>query len=151
MPAPLGNGEARYMVAGGSMIRHIEVKSRGRTELIDITSEIRDLLRKANVFNGVCHLFVLHTTAGITVNEGADPAVQRDIITFLNKMVPTDHNFTHAEGNSDAHIKSSLIGVSQTLLVENGAPVLGTWQSVYFCEFDGPRQRKVAVKIIPDP
>jgi secondary thiamine-phosphate synthase enzyme len=132
------------------MIRYIEVKSRARTEFIDITAEIRDVLRKANVFSGVCHLSVLHTTAGITINEGADPAVQRDIITFLNKLVPTDHYFTHAEGNSDAHIKSSLVGASQTLLIENGAPVLGTWQSVYFCEFDGPRQRKVAVKIIPD-
>jgi secondary thiamine-phosphate synthase enzyme len=95
-------------------------------------------------------LFVLHTTAGITVNEGADPSVQCDIVTFLNRMVPNDPYFTHAEGNSDAHIKSSLVGVSQMLLVENGMPVLGTWQSVYLCEFDGPRQRKVAVKIIPD-
>ena len=132
------------------MIRHIEVRSKARTEFIDITAEVREVLRKANVAHGVCHLFVLHTTAGITVNEGADPAVQRDITTFLNKVVPTDHYFTHAEGNSDAHIKSSLVGASQTLLVENGMPVLGTWQSVYFCEFDGPRQRRVAVKVIPD-
>jgi len=132
------------------MIRHIEVKSRARTELIDITPQVREVLRKANVASGVCWLFVLHTTAGITVNEGADPAVQRDITTFLNKLVPTDPYFTHAEGNSDAHIKSSLVGVSQMLLVENGMPVLGTWQSVYFCEFDGPRLRKVAVKIMPD-
>ena len=132
------------------MIRYIEVRSKARTEFIDITADIRDVLRKANVFSGVCYLFVLHTTAAITVNEGADPAVQRDMNTFLNKVVPTDHNFTHAEGNSDAHIKSTLVGASQTLLVENCQPVLGTWQSVYFCEFDGPRQRKVAVKIIPD-
>ncbi len=133
------------------MIRQIEVKSRTRSEFIDITAEVREAIRKANISSGVCHLFVLHTTAGITVNEGADPAVQRDIIAFLNKAVPTDHFFTHAEGNSDAHIKSSLVGTSQTLLVENGSLVLGTWQSVYFCEFDGPRQRKVAVKIVPDP
>lgn len=132
------------------MIRHLEVKSRTRSEFIDITDDIRELLRKANINNGVCQLFVLHTTAGITVNEGADPAVQRDIITFLGKLVPNDHYFTHSEGNSDAHIKSSLVGTSQTLLVENGKPVLGTWQSVYFCEFDGPRQRRIAVKITPD-
>jgi len=132
------------------MIRYIAVKSTARTEFIDITADVRAVLRKANVSNGVCHLFVLHTTAGITVNEGADPAVHRDMNTFLNRMVPTDHYFTHAEGNSDAHIKSTLVGASQTLLIENGMPVLGTWQAVYFCEFDGPRQRKVAVKIIPD-
>ncbi len=133
------------------MIRYIEVKSRRRTEFIDITAEVKEMTRRANIISGVCHLFVLHTTAGITVNEGADPAVQHDVITFLNKLVPTDHYFTHAEGNSDAHIKSSLVGTSQTLLVDNGMPVLGTWQSVYFCEFDGPRQRKIAVKVVPDP
>jgi secondary thiamine-phosphate synthase enzyme len=132
------------------MIRYLDVKSRARTELIDITADIKDLLRKANINNGTCHLFVLHTTAGITVNEGADPAVQRDINTFLSKLVPHDPYFTHREGNSDAHIKSSIVGVSQTLLVENGKPLLGIWQSVYFCEFDGPRQRRIAVKIIPD-
>jgi secondary thiamine-phosphate synthase enzyme len=132
------------------MIRHIEVKSRFRTEMIDITPQVREVLKKANVASGFCCLFVLHTTAGITVNEGADPAVQRDIITYLNRLVPTDPYFTHGEGNSDAHIKSSFMGVSQMLLVENGMPVLGTWQSIYLCEFDGPRQRKVAVKIVPD-
>jgi secondary thiamine-phosphate synthase enzyme len=118
--------------------------------MIDITPQVRELLKKANVANGICCLFVLHTTAGLTVNEGADPAVQRDIVTFLNRAVPADPYFTHAEGNSDAHIKSSFVGVSQMLLVENGMPVLGTWQSVYLCEFDGPRQRRVAVKIVPD-
>lgn len=133
------------------MILYIEVTSRARTEFIDITPQIRELLKKAHVSSGACHLFVLHTTAGITVNEGADPAVQHDIVAFLNRMVPVGHYFTHAEGNSDAHIKSSLMGVSQTLLVENGTPVLGTWQSVYLCEFDGPRRRKIAVRIIPAP
>jgi secondary thiamine-phosphate synthase enzyme len=132
------------------MLRYIEVRSRARTELVDITSEVRNVLKKANVSSGVCHLFVLHTTAGITVNEGADPAVQRDIYTFLNKLVPTDHYFTHAEGNSDAHIKASLVGSSQMLIIDNGRPLLGTWQAVYLCEFDGPRQRRVAIKIIPD-
>jgi secondary thiamine-phosphate synthase enzyme len=132
------------------MIRYIEVRSRARTELIDITNEVRDVLGKANVSSGACHLFVLHTTAGITVNEGADPAVQRDTCMFLNKLVPVDHYFTHAEGNSDAHIKASLVGASQTLIIDNGRPLLGTWQAVYLCEFDGPRQRRIAIKIIPD-
>lgn len=134
----------------GIVIRYIEVKSRARTELIDITAEIRELVRKANVSNGVCHLFVLHTTAGITVNEGADPAVQRDMTTFLTRLVPNDPYFTHSEGNSDAHIKSTLVGTSQTLLIDSGKLLLGTWQSVYFCEFDGPRPRRIAVKITSD-
>jgi secondary thiamine-phosphate synthase enzyme len=132
------------------MLRYIDIRSRTRTEFIDITADVREVLRLANVGNGVCHLFVLHTTAGITVNEGADPAVQMDINRFLNKMVPKDHYFDHAEGNSDAHIKSALVGTSQTLLIENGKLLLGTWQSVYFCEFDGPRPRRVAVKIVAD-
>ncbi|HTP65366.1 MAG TPA: secondary thiamine-phosphate synthase enzyme YjbQ [Geobacteraceae bacterium] len=132
------------------MIRYIDVRSRSRTELIDITAGIRELLKSAGVVNGVCHLFVLHTTAGITVNEGADLAVQTDIIDSLGKLVPRDPNFRHSEGNSDAHIKSALVGTSQTLLIENGALLLGTWQSVFFCEFDGPRSRKVAVKIVAD-
>lgn len=132
------------------MIRYIEIRSRSRTELIDITADINDALRLADVVNGVCHLFVLHTTAGITVNEGADPAVQIDINKFLGKLVPKDPSFTHTEGNSDAHIKSALVGTSQTLLIETGKLLLGTWQSVYFCEFDGPRSRRVAVKIVAD-
>ncbi|HYS44285.1 MAG TPA: secondary thiamine-phosphate synthase enzyme YjbQ [Geobacteraceae bacterium] len=132
------------------MIRYIEVKSRARTELIDITADVRELVRKANVNNGVCYLFVLHTTAGITVNEGADPAVQRDMNTFLNKLVPNDPYFTHSEGNSDAHIKSTIVGTSQVLLIDSGKLLLGTWQSVYFCEFDGPRPRRIAVKITAD-
>ncbi|HEX2768028.1 MAG TPA: secondary thiamine-phosphate synthase enzyme YjbQ [Geobacteraceae bacterium] len=132
------------------MLRYIDIRSRARTEFIDITADVKEVLRLANVGNGVCHLFVLHTTAGITVNEGADPAVQMDINRFLNKLVPQDHYFNHAEGNSDAHIKSALVGTSQNLLIENGKLLLGTWQSVYFCEFDGPRPRRVAVKIVAD-
>ncbi len=132
------------------MVRYIEVKSRARTEFIDITSEVREMVRSAGVKSGVCHLFVLQTTAGITVNEGADAAVQRDISTFLAKLVPIDPYFTHREGNSDAHIKSSLVGTSLTLIVENCRLLLGTWQAVYFCEFDGPRPRRVVVKIVSD-
>jgi secondary thiamine-phosphate synthase enzyme len=132
------------------MIRYIDLKSRARTEFIDITADIKEMLRSANVGNGVCHLLVLHTTAGITVNEGADAAVQMDINRFLSKLVPHDPYSNHAEGNSDAHIKSTLVGTSQSLLVENGKLLLGTWQSVFFCEFDGPRPRRVAVKIMAD-
>jgi secondary thiamine-phosphate synthase enzyme len=132
------------------MIRYIDLRSRIRTEFIDITADIKEMLRAAKVGNGVCHLFVLHTTAGITVNEGADAAVQMDINGFLSKLVPHDHYFSHTEGNSDAHIKSALVGTSQTLLIENGKLLLGTWQSVFFCEFDGPRPRRVAVKIVAD-
>src|SRR5512137_201301 len=118
--------------------------------MIDITNEVRDAIKAYGVRNGVCHLAVLHTTAGITVNEGADPAVQRDIITSLNKLVPADFYYTHAEGNSDAHIKSSLIGTTQTLLIDAGRLVLGTWQAIYLCEFDGPRPRRIAIKLLPD-
>ncbi|GAM09558.1 hypothetical protein OR1_01838 [Geobacter sp. OR-1] len=132
------------------MIRYIEVKSRARTEFIDITGQLQEAVKNAGVRNGICHLFVLHTTAAITINEGADPAVQRDMVAFLNKLVPHDPYFTHAEGNSDAHIKSSIIGASQSVFIENTKLLLGTWQAVYFCEFDGPRHRRVALKISSD-
>jgi secondary thiamine-phosphate synthase enzyme len=119
--------------------------------MIDITVPVRELLRKSGITRGLCHLFVLHTTAGLTINEGADPAVQRDMVSFLNRLVPQDHYFTHAEGNSDAHIKSSLMGSSLTVPVEEGKLILGTWQAIYFCEFDGPRERRVTVKVVSDP
>jgi secondary thiamine-phosphate synthase enzyme len=133
-----------------AMLRYIEVKSKARTEFVDITDEVRDLVKAANVRSGLCHIFVLHTTAGITINEGADPAVQRDITTFLNQRVPADFYYTHREGNSDAHIKSTLVGSSQLVPIEAGKLVLGTWQAIYLCEFDGPRQRKIAVKLLAD-
>ena len=133
------------------MLKHLTVKTRSRTELVNITDEVKDLVRATNISNGLCYLAVLHTTAGITVNEGADPAVQRDIAFFLNKLVPQDPYFTHSEGNSDAHIKSSLVGTSLTLIIDNARLVLGTWQAVYLCEFDGPRERKIALKIVADP
>jgi secondary thiamine-phosphate synthase enzyme len=132
------------------MVHYIELKSRTRTEIIDITDQVAETVRSAGIMNGICHLFVLHTTAGITVNEGADPAVKADIIHFLDNLVPNAPYFNHSEGNSDSHVKSSLVGTFQTLFIENNRLVLGTWQSVYFCEFDGPRTRKVAVKIVSD-
>jgi secondary thiamine-phosphate synthase enzyme len=112
------------------MVHYMEIKSRVRSELIDITDQVAEIVRGYGIVNGLCHLSVLHTTAGITVNEGADPAVRADIIRFLDKMVPNAPYFTHSEGNSDAHIKSSLVGTSRTLFIEDGKLVLGTWQSV---------------------
>ena len=132
------------------MLHYIQLSSRSRNELIDITPRVVEVVKNSGVSSGVVYLCCLHTTAGITVNEGADPDVRRDISRFLEKLVPVDAPFDHSEGNSDAHVKSSLVGVSETLLIENGRLVLGTWQAVYFCEFDGPRTRKVAVKFIAD-
>ncbi|HEY5975173.1 MAG TPA: secondary thiamine-phosphate synthase enzyme YjbQ [Geobacteraceae bacterium] len=130
------------------MLRYIEVRSRTRTEFVDITDEVRELVKNAGVRSGLCHLFVLHTTAGLTINEGADPAVQRDIITFLNQRVPADFYYTHGEGNSDAHIKSTLVGTSQLVPIDGGKLVLGSWQAIYLCEFDGPRPRRIAVQLL---
>ena len=131
---------------GGPVVRYINVKSKTRTEFIDITEKIQETVKEAGITNGICYLFVPHTTAGITINEGADPSVQRDIQTYLNKLVPFEGDYHHREGNSSAHIKASVIGVSALVFVEEGKLVLGTWQSIFFCEFDGPRHRRVSVK-----
>ncbi len=132
------------------MIRYINVRSRTRTEFIDITDKVQAILEEAGVSSGVCHLYVPHTTAAVTVNEGADPSVQHDILSVLNRLVPFEGDYHHREGNSSAHIKASLIGISQIVLIEEGKLVLGTWQSIFFCEFDGPRHRRVALKFIGD-
>ncbi len=116
----------------------------------DITSDINRLIEKTSVESGICHIFVPHTTAAVTVNERADPSVMRDVSMALNKLIPFDDEYRHLEGNSAAHIKSSVIGVSEILPVERGKLVLGTWQAVFFCEFDGPRRRDVLLKVIPD-
>jgi secondary thiamine-phosphate synthase enzyme len=132
------------------MIGYLTLKSREKSELIDITARIEDMISAAGMRTGCCDVFVLHTTAGITVNEGADPAVKRDIASCLDRLVPNAHYFTHAEGNSAAHVKASLVGSSERLLVDRGKLLLGTWQALYFCEFDGPRERRVAVRICSD-
>jgi secondary thiamine-phosphate synthase enzyme len=119
-----------------------------RCEMIDITGRIAEEVRKSGIKDGICHLFIPHTTAAITINENADPDVPRDILTALDRLVPLSDNYTHAEGNSAAHIKASLFGTSQTLFIKDGRLVLGTWQSLFFCEFDGPRTRKVLVGLI---
>jgi secondary thiamine-phosphate synthase enzyme len=132
------------------MIRYINVKSRTRVEFIDITEKIQEIIKEEGVKEGICYIYVPHTTAGITINEGADPSVQRDIIATLSKLVPFEGDYAHREGNSDAHIKSTIVGVSQVVFIESGRLSLGTWQALYFCEFDGPRHRRVQVKIVPD-
>ena len=130
------------------MSKALNVKSKSKTEFIDITEDIRSLVKESGVQHGACHIYVPHTTAGVTINEGADPAVKRDIIAALNRLVPFEGDYQHTEGNSAAHIKSTLVGTAQVVLIEDGRLLLGTWQSIYFCEFDGPRHRRVLVKIV---
>jgi len=130
-------------------IQEFSVRTRSRTEFVDITGQVSKIVQESRVSGGMAIVFVPHTTAAVTVNENADPSVQHDILADLNRLIPFAGPYQHTEGNSAAHIKSSLVGPSATLLIENGRPVLGTWQGVYFCEFDGPRTRKVWVKIIP--
>jgi secondary thiamine-phosphate synthase enzyme len=130
------------------MVKYINVKSKSRIEFIDITEMVQDVVKESGIAKGVCFLFVPHTTAGITINEGADPSVQRDILNSLNRLIPHELNYFHREGNADAHIKSTLVGTSVHVIVEEGKLLLGTWQSIFFCEFDGPRHRRVAVKFV---
>lgn len=126
----------------------ITLKTQSHTQFIDITSEINQALRKSGIGEGLCYVFSLHTTAAITINENADPAVQTDLENILKKLVPWDDAYRHLEGNSAAHMKTSLIGNSELIAVENGKLILGTWQGVYFCEFDGPRTRKIYLKLM---
>jgi len=130
------------------MIKQLNVKTSSQVELIDITHQVQDLVRKSKIESGICCVYVPHTTAGVTINENADPSVKSDIIKELNKVIPFDDNYSHLEGNAAAHIKSTLVGASETILIENGSLLLGTWQGIFFCEFDGPRSRKVIVKIL---
>lgn len=117
--------------------------------MIDITGRIRALLKESKMRSGICHVFVPHTTAAVTINENADPDVPRDILMELDKIVPLNDHYRHGEGNSAAHIKSSVVGASEMIFVDDGELVLGMWQSVFFCEFDGPRTRKVIVRLTP--
>ena len=126
-------------------MEEIAVATRTRTELVDITSEVAAAVGRSAVEDGFCIVYVPHTTAGVTINEDADPSVRRDVLMELNKIVPLEDGYSHAEGNSAAHIKASLVGCSCALPVRAGRPALGTWQGIYFCEFDGPRSRKVWV------
>jgi secondary thiamine-phosphate synthase enzyme len=130
------------------MIQTLQVRSSKQTEFIDITRLVQEIVQKAGVEDGLCILLVPHTTAAVTINENADPSVPRDILMELNKIVPFEDRYQHTEGNSPAHIKSSLIGCSQTLFIKSGELLLGTWQGIFFCEFDGPRNRQVHIKVI---
>ncbi|BBE30146.1 hypothetical protein OSSY52_02870 [Tepiditoga spiralis] len=130
------------------MVYEYPVITHKREELINITDMVNESIIKSRVKNGVCIVFTTHTTAAITINENADPDVKTDIIKFLNEKIPLNHGFKHLEGNSDAHIKSSLFGCSQQIIINDGKPLLGIWQGIYFCEFDGPRNRRIYIKIL---
>ncbi|MDO8746851.1 MAG: secondary thiamine-phosphate synthase enzyme YjbQ [Thermodesulfovibrionales bacterium] len=132
------------------MLRYINVRSSQRSEFIDITEKINEVIKETGILSGICYVYVPHTTAAVTINEGADPSVHRDIQNALARLVPQEMNYSHREGNADAHIKSSIIGTSQLVIIDEGRLVLGTWQAVYFCEFDGPRHRRVTLKLIAD-
>lgn len=129
-------------------MEQIRIKTSQSCELLDITSQVENVVRKSGVKSGMCYVFVPHTTAGITINENADPDVVKDIIMELNKIVPLSDHYLHAEGNSAAHIKSSMIGCSREVIIEENNLKLGTWQSLFLCEFDGPRDRRVWVKVM---
>lgn len=130
------------------MVIILNIATRARTDFIDITQRVNEAVQDSKITDGVCYVFIPHTTASVTINENADPDVFFDIKKELEKIVPFDDKYKHTEGNSAAHIKASIIGSSESVLVENGKLLLGTWQGIYLCEFDGPRQRKVFVKII---
>ncbi len=124
------------------------IDTRQRVALLEITAQLRAAIRASGVGDGLAVVFTPHTTAAVTINENADPDVARDLVAALDKLVPLDDRYRHAEGNSAAHVKSSLVGASETVIVKDGAPLLGTWQGLWFCEFDGPRRRQVHVKVI---
>ena len=131
---------------GGTMI--LTVKTKQQTELIDITTKVKTALQPHDIQDGFCFLYVPHTTAAVTINESADPSVQSDILMVLNQIIPWESGYRHLEGNSPAHIKSTLVGASEMIAIENGQLVLGTWQGIFFCEFDGPRTRKLHVRLM---
>lgn len=130
------------------MIRELRVDSMQQTELLEITSAVQQAISESGVKDGLALLFVPHTTAAVTINENADPDVAIDLLNGLNQLIPRHNQYRHLEGNSAAHIKASLIGASEQVIISNGKLLLGTWQGIYFCEFDGPRQRQLQIKLI---
>lgn len=132
------------------MLETISVSTSGRSEIISITSKVQDLVAKSKVKNGICVIYNPHTTAAITINENADPSVKSDILKELNKIIPENHGYSHVEGNADSHIKASLMGSDRAVIIKNGKLLLGTWQGIFFCEFDGPRTRKVYIQVISE-
>lgn len=133
------------------LIRNLAIRTSRRTELQDVTEKVENAVRESGFSSGVCQLFVPHTTAGVLINEGYDPDVARDMEGAFDRLVPDDPAFRHAEGNSDSHIKTSLVGTSETVWIENGRLSLGQWQRIFFAEFHGPRSRQIRVKIVADP
>lgn len=129
------------------MLTKVNVTTKDRTEFVDVTSKVQDIVQKSGVKNGICQIFVPHTTAAVTINENADANVSRDILYEIDKIIPFSDKYRHMEGNSAAHIKSSLFGASEMIPIDNGRLFLGTWQGIYFCEFDGPRRRSLYVNI----
>jgi len=136
--------------SSGSFTRTLSIQTSRRTELKIVTVEVQSAVRDAGCAEGVCHLYVPHTTAGVLINEGYDPDVARDMEAALDKLVPRQGNYAHAEGNSDAHIKTALVGSSETVWIEGGRLSLGRWQQIFFAEFDGPRIRELRIKIAAD-
>ncbi len=132
------------------MITKFDIKTNNRNELIDISNEVKQSIKNSNIKNGIVLVYTPHTTTGITVNENADPDVKFDMTSFFNKLIPNLNSFKHNEGNSDSHIKSSVIGCSENFIISNYELILGTWQGIYFFEFDGPRHRNFYVKILED-
>jgi secondary thiamine-phosphate synthase enzyme len=129
------------------VVTQFELRTRERSQFVNITGEVRALVKKSGLRDGICLVYVPHTTAGVCINEAADPDVVRDIAVTLERLVPVHDRYTHAEGNSDAHIKACIMGSSVQIPVVNGKLVLGTWQGIFFCEFDGPRRRSVHVQV----
>ena len=133
------------------MLIPLRVSTSAHTQMLNITDMIQDTVTESGVRSGVCTVFIPHTTAAVTINENADPDVVRDFTMEINKLVPWEDGYRHMEGNSAAHLKASMIGFSEQIIIEGGRLVLGTWQGIYFCEYDGPRRRNVYVKIMEDP
>jgi secondary thiamine-phosphate synthase enzyme len=132
------------------MLQTLTVRTGSHTEFLDLTGRIQAAVQESGVQDGLCHLFVPHTTAAVTINENADPSVRADILMVLNKLISERESYRHLEGNSPAHIKASVIGPQLTLMVSGGSLVLGTWQGIFFCEFDGPRSRRLHLKMVAD-
>jgi secondary thiamine-phosphate synthase enzyme len=136
--------------AGRSVTGELSLNTERRTQLLEVTAGLTQMVRDSGVRSGVCHLYVPHTTAGVIINEHDDPGVARDIEAAFDRLLPQDAGYHHAEGNADSHIKSVLAGSSATLFIAEGRLELGRWQGIFFCEFDGPRQRTLRIKIVPD-
>ena len=132
-------------------MKTLRIKTSRRTQFVDITREVEHAVRDSDVSDGLCYVYVPHTTAGVVINEHADPDVARDVEGIFDRLIPQDGPYRHAEGNTDSHMKAILTGTSQTVFIENGKLTLGAWQGIFLCEFDGPRQRSVVIKVVPDP